>query len=136
MATREELIDGLRKAADFYEQHPEVPTPSHAMLDAYYFSDNAKNTLAAAARALGRSTKQFSEHLFYLTAEPWPGIRMDFTTDRENVCRKITVCRLVPAEPERIVPASPEHIEQVVTWECDEPLQARVMASDDPYAQE
>ena len=108
--TNKEFADGLRKVADFYEQHEEFPQP-YVVMDV--FSVNDKETLEQVARALGTIEKfTIGESLF--------GIKRAFGLLALRVIVSRTVActrRVVGTEPvpERITPA---YTREIVEWDC------------------
>jgi hypothetical protein len=104
---RADFIDGLRKMADFFEQHPQIKTCS---IDGNVFVERSE--LAALAR-LGGGSKEYYDSWFALRRTFGEDVRLDINVSREQVCRKVVVGhKIVPAQPEREV--------EIVDWVCEE----------------
>ncbi len=110
---RADFIRGLREFADFVEQHPDVPVPGYEVLIDVFPAD-----LVATAQALSHFEKAGVGEYFVLRR--WFGrIRVEWNAPRETVCRKIILgTRRVE---DKLIPA---HDEEIVEWECTEPLLA------------
>jgi len=125
-----ELVEGLRELADFIEENGvKLPWDEPRMELVEWIYDEqpdgktAKQQMAEAARIFGNAKKVHSSDYFDLRRYFGP-IKLEFTTARENVCRKVVKeTTIIPAEyvPARI---KPERTEEVVEWVCDEPLLA------------
>ena len=110
MSARDELIAGLREAANFLEQHQDVPTPvCGCQLDAFVTS---RETLRAVSRVASTWKKKYLDHWFVLSREFRGGVAVHINANRSVVCRRVVVGSHV--EPERVI--------EDVRWECDEPL--------------
>lgn len=126
-----ELVEGLRAMADFIEEHIELPIeyPEHTFTnwiwgkgsdDAERFAD-AKARMQIVARAMGSARKVYESGYFDLRRTFGP-ITLEFTTNRENVCRRVVKETIHHPEETRVVPA---RTEEVVEWICDDPILAR-----------
>jgi hypothetical protein len=126
-----ELVEGLRKLADFIEDHPELPINDPGIkLDFWVYADyafqtkrgrSAKEKMATAAKAFGKAKKEYTSNWFDLSRNFGP-IILEFTTSRSNVCRPVV--KEVIEHPEEIVPqhVKPARTEEVIEWICDDPL--------------
>ena len=115
---RRALIQGLREFADFLE-NTTAPMPCGAQFDAFIYT---KEDLGKTAKDIGGKFEKF------FCAE-WAGLRRRFGPIRYDVnVKREQVCRLVVTGtkevPERVIPETviPAHIEDITTWECDEPI--------------
>jgi hypothetical protein len=105
---RQALIQGLRDFADFLESNEGVPTPCGSGFDAFV---QTKEELAAAARAIGNSTKEVLNQWYYLHKAFGP-VRYDVNIAREKVCvKKVIGTKTVP-----------QHTEEIVEWECSDSI--------------
>ena len=83
------LIDGLRKAADFFESRPALPVfrSQSIFLSAW----NNKEVLKQAARHLGSFSKEFRDIWFELHKPINEAVKIVVTINREQMCRKIVM---------------------------------------------
>jgi hypothetical protein len=123
-----EVVEGLRALANDIEEFGvklPINSPSISMVTWIYDEDDktAKEQMAEAARLLRNAQKVHNSSYFDLRKFYGP-IKVEFTTMRENVCRRVVVG--VEEIPEEIVPArvKPARKEEKVEWVCDEPLLA------------
>ena len=118
----------LRTLADFYELHPDTPAPSiwgwSNDVSIYLPAEKSKEYL----RRIGAFEKEYVGETFRAKKILNDGeVVLLFNTDRTAVCRKVVKgTRVVP---ETYVPGTeghiePEHEEEIVEWECDEPILA------------
>jgi len=124
----------MRAVADFFEKHPEIPTPEIPYL--IKCNMEAESLRAMAAVSSIHKEKEYSGDSFYLRAEiPYTAdgitgtIRVSFHGERAKVCkRKVVGTRDVPEE---YVPGytRAKHTEEIVEWEC-EPLLAPTEAEE------
>lgn len=127
--TNEEYAASLRLLADWYEQHPNIPTPDREFS---VYSLNSKEEAADCMMALKPCKKEYKDTMFYLSRE-FQGITLKFVFYRNAVCTrrvvgtKMVSTQVIPAKtiPEQIIPA---HEEEIVEWDCGNPL----LASDAP----
>lgn len=123
---RDELVAGLRELADFIEakglQLPSMDVKATAWVYGYdpkTYQDNpvrAHLTMRKAAKTLGVAQKQYSNNYFDLIRKFGP-IKLEITTPRRNICeRKVVGTREIE---EQVIPA---RIEEIVEWECYDPL--------------
>lgn len=129
--TREEFIQGLRDAADFFDARPNVPTPPYGIdITSWIFEDyriedteerqvEVRARMADVARAIGTADKTPSGNYFRLTKKIGPGVTISFYADRANVCTARVVGTRI--EPGRIVAAREVPI---IEWDCGDPLLA------------
>jgi len=100
----QELIDGLRQAAEFLESRPDFPVMGQQTLRLWIF--DSKSLLQEAARQLGSFTKKFTNYYFELHRPINKAIEIEVCTDRELVCKKI------------------------VTWDCPDESLLRLMTEE------
>jgi len=126
-----ELVEGLRAMADFIEQNIELPIEYEPVMklnvwlhDDTRYSDvqnplTAREKLAKAAKVLGKAEKIHAGTYFDLIKKFSECVRIEYTIDREAVCKRVVVGT-------KVVPASyverPERTEEIVEWVCDEPI--------------
>jgi hypothetical protein len=116
MNKRDEFIASLRRAAEFLEAHPDVPTPFPVCLGWY---EQGKAGAAALAKAAGRVSKQHMDDNLWVHFEISDSLKFSYGCGRTAVCERIVVgTEVIPAQPERVV--------EVVEWHCDKPLLAEV----------
>jgi hypothetical protein len=133
---RQAYIDGLHQIADFLAEHPEVPLPymgSYATgefvptMSVYLVGDeNARETLATIARALGRVEKRVSDTTErFMVHRKFAGIAFAASADRSEVCeRVVTGTREVTTEvpdPEALAAVPKVSVTTVVEdveWVC------------------
>lgn len=114
--TNKEYVDGLRRLADWYEQHPGVQLPfqHHPTVYAYSIKEDA----LAIASILGHSKKEFNGANFYLIKE-FGEVKLRFYFSREAICeRVVTGTKVIPAV------SYPERIEEIIEWKCHPLLEA------------
>lgn len=109
MTDREQLIDGLRRMADFLEANPCVKEPlCELTLNAFV---HTREELAGQAR-LADWEKAWYGDWFALRRSFGP-VRLDVNIERELVCRRV-------AKGTRTIPAQPERTVEDFDWVCDE----------------
>ena len=86
MNNNQELIDGLRQAADFLEGKPEFPTLYRQTLQLW---TDSKDKLKQAARHLGSCTKEFTATYFELHKPCGSKVEITVCIPRESICKKI-----------------------------------------------
>jgi hypothetical protein len=125
--TNEQLVETLRAMADFYEAHPLAPGPmdmQYGWMNCYLPADIAKEVL----RSVGSFKKEYEDD--FMRAKVKCGhLDLQFSVRREGICeRKVVGTRLIPAQtvPAEIIPERfiPEHEEEIVEWDCKEPILA------------
>jgi hypothetical protein len=114
-----DLVHGLRAAADWYEQHPEIRLPTDDVFHLINASlPDTKETVAAVAHALGSCEKEYSDTMFRLVKKFGP-VRLVFVFWRTTICER----RVVRTEwvPEKVTPA---YEREIVEWDCGPALEA------------
>jgi len=86
--------------------------------------DQARQRLALVARALGTVEKRVMGDTFWLSQESdnyeWT---VTAFADRGAVCQRIVVgTKEIPASEEYTVPATPARTEEIIEWQCDQPI--------------
>lgn len=112
-AERLAYIAGLRELADFFEQHPNLPTPWNCN---HLVPIKTKAALVAIARTPGMHWQKdwSSTDYFSLKAEFTGRHQYDVFVQRGEICRReVLGTKLEPAQPERLV--------EDFRWICDEP---------------
>jgi hypothetical protein len=115
---RASVIRGLRAAAEFYSENPQVEIP-HYFCGGVYGA--TKEQLTEAAKAAPYAEKHVWEDSFKLEIPFSECLEASYHSTRSEVCERIqTGTKIVPAEPERITirEAIPEHEEPVYEWKC------------------
>jgi hypothetical protein len=127
--TREELVLGLRKAADIFEQHPELPMPLLGVDISMYVC--TREDMATIMRALGGADKSMDDYHFKVTrtlaGSMSYGVNICAVAYREAVCtRRVVATTTILAKPARTVelPAEPEKVIEKVEWECPDSILA------------
>lgn len=119
LSEREQFIADLRSAADFFEQHPDVPRPGDPYF-AYYTSKDAEGVKEFARAFPGRVEKNYETSDFWARGKMGT-ITFVYGTPREKVCERVVTgtkvipAHVIPAQPETEVP---EKVEEVVEWRC------------------
>ena len=133
-----EFIRGLRNAADFFEARPELGLPYQANEFRFYGTvcglplDSRESMVAFAKIAGGRTDKEESDNLYYLTAKR-DGFSVRAAGYRAHICEKIEVgvkivpAHIIPAQKEQLVP---EREVPIYEWRC--PPLLHKDAPDDP----
>lgn len=131
--TRIEWIEGLRKVADFFEQHPEVMPLGwmrggefEACPETFNIPNQTKQQLSIAAKALGHADKVLTDSHFTIHGLVG-GHAIDFYNTRESVCERVVVgTKVVPAHilPAREEMVIPESVQEVYEWKCPDSLLA------------
>lgn len=117
---RKKFIDGLRALADWFEAHPDIPTPRGEVAINLYSMDT-KEEAATFARALGRCDKRYQDSILYISRR-FGAIRLEALFMRDSVCTKRVVGtreipeQVIPARSEEIIPA---RTEEIVEWDCE-----------------
>lgn len=119
MSANKAFADGLRAAADWYEAHPEIPSP---MYDGTFDLGNGmldeKEEAATLIRALGSCKKEYSDD-YFVVEKAMGAVRLRFIFHRAKVCvRKVVGVETVPAKfvEAHTIPASTK---EIVEWECE-----------------
>ena len=130
LENRRTYVNGLRAAADFYEQHVDVKLPGDTGINNYIV--NTKEDARVIIKALGSCKKKYDDVYFHISKEISPGFTLRFVLTRDNVCEKVQVG--TKSVPEHVIPAEPAREEKVVLareepiWEYRCPS---ILASDD-----
>lgn len=115
------FADSLRQFADFIEQNPSFTEHIGSWSPYVYAKDRAQ--LATIIRTLGSCRKQYISNSLYVEKDFGKHLELNVTINREKVCRKIvTGTRVIPARAELI----PERVEEIIEWDCTDPLLADV----------
>lgn len=121
---RTEYTDSLRKIADWFDTHQEIPIPHDAHIF-YLFSVHTREGMEQVARVFGACEKEYADGLFKLKKQ-FGAIEMQVVAGREQICnRKVTGSKVVP---ETVIPA---HSVDIVEWEC---LNTPLLAASDPLS--
>ena len=127
MNQNQDVIDQCRAFADFLERNDELPKVDTPEFEAYYFfSDDAKEKVAAFARAgasdpkVEKVEKDYRNEYFYLRFTG--SFQFRAITQREKVCTRREVGTELVMTKE--LPAGVEYEEveverQVYEWDCD-----------------
>ena len=119
---REEALDRLRALLDWFEAHPNAPIPFQLRSSWPLHCRLNKEDLPR-LRDIGDFKKQFNaidgdfEAIVNIQ-----GVKLIYYTQRDNVCTpRVVGKRIVPEEtvPEQVIP---EHEEDIVEWDCGEPV--------------
>lgn len=142
---RQELIDGLRAAADFLDQHPDIPVADDITVDVSsvipYGDWDQEARVAQVARAMSPCTKDYSPSLLYLRRQFGP-VTVEAFTGRSSVCERRVVGTRVVEREVVVTPAvtTTETVEEeIVEWECKPLLapaavdKAAAVAVDEPF---
>lgn len=123
---RQAWLDGLRAAADWFEQNPRYIDRQEIRFAVYVsgWNDDAAENMAAAARALGKADKDTTGNYFGLTRQFGPHV-VHLFTDRNAVCERIVVgtetVEVEGPDPEAVA-ALPTvkrtETREVVEWHC------------------
>ena len=103
-------VTGLRAAADFYEQHPEIVVPSETAITNYRV--DSKEEARLVIKAVGTCQKKYDEYNFTVVKEITPNFNLRFVFLRDTVCEKVIVGTKVV--PEHVIPAEPAREEKFV----------------------
>lgn len=124
---------GLRELADLLELNPKLELP--LTIITVYATDTKENA-ANVLRALSPCEKEYAGALFKIKRKIGP-LTLSYVFMRNTVCTpRVVGTREVEAKhiPERLIPSSfnPAHTEDIIEWECEEPLLARTDDSKEP----
>ena len=143
------FVASLRRAADFFEQRPELGLPHEGIRKEVEFhfyafftstsvpSINSKEGLAFFAKAVGGKLDKIDESNYFKLKSQQDGFSLSAVATRNNVCEKvITGTKHVPAvileaRPETIIPA---HEEPIYEWRCPSLLAPTAEPSAEPEA--
>ena len=123
-ADRQDFINGLRQLADYLEARPALPVPDDLPVQGWVFSwdDDAREELAAAARAMGKAEKQVSDFAFTLRGPQFAGgIYYYVGASRHTVCERVVVGTEKVEVPDPNAPTITEERE-IVEWHCPDSL--------------
>ena len=108
--TNKEFADGLRVAADFYEQHEEFPQPYNPF---DVFSVNDEDTLEQVVRALGTVKKFTIGHDLFGIRKAFGPLELRVIVNRDIACtRRVVGTERVKAH------FSPAYDREIVEWDC------------------
>ena len=117
------LVDGLRGAADWFEQHPEyAPTYSDHVFNEFV---NGKEDLVAALPAFGKAEKVPDGLYFSLRKRFSRNVMFDLNAPREQVCSAVVVGKETVTE--KVATGYEEQTVErdIIEWRCD-PLLVKV----------
>jgi hypothetical protein len=128
---RDNLVAGLRELADWIEEngHRLPVREIEFKADTWVFDDwkdynnpdkylrPAREKMQQIARVLGRADKELMSDWFSLKKKFGDFVMLEFTSNRKVVCRKVV--KGTRTIPEQVIP---EHEEEIVEWECNDPL--------------
>jgi hypothetical protein len=129
MTERAQYIAGLRQIADFYDAHPEVPTPSDNHTNYAVNTDEDARNLA---KALGTFKKEYSEDMFTMS-KTFGSVQARFVFYRKAICKaKVVGVKTIEAE---FVPAveaytRPARTVDIIEWDCGSLLDPSVVPVD------
>jgi acyl carrier protein phosphodiesterase len=124
MTKQQEYANALRAIADFVEANPELHVPNTTLS---CYSMDEREDAARVLAALRPCNKRYTSDLFKIEREFGP-ITLEYVFFRHKVCTKRVVgTKVIPAKS---IPAQeiPERIEEIVEWDCSEPLLPQAVA--------
>lgn len=126
MTTAIEYANGLRALADYLEAQPASDLPE-TTLSNYYLDE--KEDAARVLKAMKPCAKEYHDEYFYIVRNFGP-IRYEYVFTRSKVCTpRVVGTRVIDAHtiPEKVTPAQevPERTEDIIEWDCGEPLLAK-----------
>jgi hypothetical protein len=120
---RQQLIEGLRAVARFYEDNPAAWYDGmHVTLNMFVCGPAARKTLADTAKAFGQCNKIYDNDNITLSKRFNEQVTLAVFASRAKVCRRVVLgTHVIPA---RILPATaefriPEAKVEIVEWRCD-----------------
>lgn len=125
MNPNQKLIDSLRQAADFLEQHPELPECHEneagiGKIGFHLYGEDSPWQAKKIIRSLGgRWKKDWYDTFATISRQLAPLVKVCIFVQRDAVCQRVEKKKLIPAQPERVLPAEPEREEVEVEWVCD-----------------
>jgi hypothetical protein len=122
---RAALVSDLRRIADLFEAHPELPVPFQPHLWTYPVSDDPLAEMAAFARAVGRSDKGDWGEMLRLRARDFTAVELTIATLHENVCERVVVGTTTVEEPDPDAVAALPRVRRVVEqveWRCPQSI--------------
>ena len=128
---KDNLVAGFREAADFIEARGlELPIEMYSPFTFGNFfygeEDKVKAQLRRAARGMGSAEKSYVSTMFKLVKTFGNGtVQLKFEAPREKVCtKKVVSTRTIPKRVFVEIPNETEEVEDVVEWDCNDPLLA------------
>jgi hypothetical protein len=118
LTAQQKFSQSLREIADFYDQHPEIKTPSLCEMSIFGAD---KDQIALGAKAFGKAEKKFEGDNFCLIKTFPSGMKLEYFANRERVCERVKVgeevipAHVIPAREETIVA---EKVKDVFEWRC------------------
>lgn len=141
-----QFVSGLRELADLYEKNgPKgLPIPDWGVtvsleMDQTKPKENGqwswetepddeatKRYLKKCLRLLGRGKKEkkYTEYSFTVRKELSPLVRIELTTNRESVCRKVPTGKKIVHPATTHTYTTEQRVEEEFEWVCDDPLLA------------
>ena len=92
------IIDGLRKLAVWFEEHPEMIDLKENVDFKFYFWEYKRETALPKAKAIAKALKTFIKKIdssYYRPTKMFGELKVQFTFMREGVCEKVTVTKPV-----------------------------------------
>jgi hypothetical protein len=114
-------INAYREAADWLEQHPELPRIYPGNIGVFARGEDQKAEAAIVAKAMGKSRKVYTESSLHLGKKFGEHCTITYLADRDKVCERVKVgTRVEPAQTlsareEQFVP---EHEVELFEWKC------------------
>jgi len=128
-------IRGLRELADWFERHPDLPSP-HANTDAFLSARDREKALLL-VRAAGSVNKGSDDDDIILHREFGGNVRLRIYLEKKATCtRRLVGTKVIPARPETILPATPEREEEIFEWDCPDSLLGTLSSNGEAAQQE
>jgi hypothetical protein len=116
-----EFVNNLRAAADWIEAHPDIAAPDYCDMTCYSLDE--REDAARVLAALKPCEKRYGEEMFFIERKFGP-VKLRYAFYRDKVCtRRVVGTRVIPAQE------IPERIEEIVEWDCGEPLLPQAQAA-------
>ena len=125
-------IATLRQAADWLDEHPELPRVYLGCIGVFPPGKDQKAEVALVAKAMGHAKKNYLDSSIHLTKNFGDGTKnfgdgtISYVADRDKVCERVQVGTRI--EPSHTIPARdeqfiPEHEVAVFEWKCSPVLE-------------
>lgn len=119
MATREEVIQGLRDLIDWFEANEDLYIPWTLQGSHSVYAYNEEDLLAKRKLLHGKVEKVFTDYNVGFKKSFGGDVTLSVVTDRGTVCEKVKV-------GERHVEAVEAHTEDIYEWKCPDSILKKV----------
>lgn len=125
--TNKGFVEGLRRVAEWYEEHPDFPLPYAYDGDRGIFSRavHSKDKVIEAKKVFGKGAVVEADGHYFNVFKSFGGMQLNVWATRSNVCTKKVVGTKKVWKREATHWAEKEVEEEIVEWDCPDELQIK-----------